>query len=145
MNTTVENEFGAKVSTIEHLMGALFGLGIDNALIEIDNEEVPIMDGSAKIFIEKILSVGLATSDCPIKIIKINEEIIYITNFLPFYFSCSSEKKEEVKQEPIIYKYGYDQSKYVFEVFFHMIYFITDPQFLKEHLKNYFLKKLFTC
>ena len=48
LNTTVENEFGAKVSTIEHLMGALFGLGIDNALIEIDNEEVPILDGSAK-------------------------------------------------------------------------------------------------
>ena len=40
LNTTVENEYGAKVSTIEHLMGALFGLGIDNALIEIDNEEV---------------------------------------------------------------------------------------------------------
>ena len=39
-----------KVSTIEHLMGALFGLGIDNALIEIDNEEVPILDGSAKEF-----------------------------------------------------------------------------------------------
>jgi UDP-3-O-[3-hydroxymyristoyl] N-acetylglucosamine deacetylase len=55
--TTVENEFGVKVSTIEHLMGALFGLGIDNALIEIDNEEVPILDGSAKEFIEKIISV----------------------------------------------------------------------------------------
>ena len=54
LNTTVENEFGAKVSTIEHLMGALFGLGVDNALIEIDNEEVPILDGSAKVFIEKI-------------------------------------------------------------------------------------------
>ena len=53
LNTTVENEFGAKVSTIEHLMGALFGLGIDNAIIEIDNEEVPILDGSAKNFIEK--------------------------------------------------------------------------------------------
>ena len=42
LNTTIENEFGVKVSTIEHLMCALFGLGIDNALIEIDNEEVPI-------------------------------------------------------------------------------------------------------
>ena len=51
LNTTIENEVGAKVSTIEHLMGALFGLGIDNALIEIDNEEVPILDGSAKEFI----------------------------------------------------------------------------------------------
>ena len=77
LNTTVENEFGVKVSTIEHLMGALFGLGIDNALIEIDNEEVPILDGSAKNFIEKITSVGLKTSEEPIKIIKINKEINY--------------------------------------------------------------------
>jgi len=75
LNTTIENEFGARVSTIEHLMGALFGLGIDNALIEIDNEEVPILDGSAKIFIEKIISAGIETSDVPIKIIKINKEI----------------------------------------------------------------------
>ena len=75
LNTTVENEFGVKVSTIEHLMGALFGLGIDNALIEIDNEEVPILDGSAKDFIEKIISSGLVVSESPIKIIKINKEI----------------------------------------------------------------------
>jgi len=77
LNTTVENEFGAKVSTIEHLMGALFGLGIDNALIEIDNQEVPILDGSAKVFIDKIISAGVAISDAPIKIIKINKEITY--------------------------------------------------------------------
>jgi UDP-3-O-[3-hydroxymyristoyl] N-acetylglucosamine deacetylase len=75
LNTTIENEFGVKVSTIEHLMGALFGLGIDNALIEIDNEEVPILDGSAKEFIEKIISSGLVVSESPIKIIKINKEI----------------------------------------------------------------------
>ena len=77
LNTTVENEFGTKVSTIEHLMGALFGLGVDNALIEIDNEEVPILDGSAKIFIEKIISSGIDVSNSPIKIIKINKEIKY--------------------------------------------------------------------
>ena len=77
LNTTIENEFGAKVSTIEHLMGALFGLGIDNALIEIDNEEVPILDGSAKEFINKILSSGIEVSDVPIKIIKINKKIEY--------------------------------------------------------------------
>ncbi len=77
LNTTIENEFGAKVSTIEHLMGALFGLGIDNALIEIDNEEVPILDGSAKKFIEKILVSGIKISDSPIKIIKINKEITF--------------------------------------------------------------------
>ena len=77
LNTTIENEFGAKVSTIEHLMGALFGLGIDNALIEIDNEEVPILDGSAKLYIEKIISAGIEISNQPIKIIKINNEITY--------------------------------------------------------------------
>ena len=75
LNTTVENEFGAKVSTIEHLMGGLFGLGIDNALIEIDNEEVPILDGSAKEFIEKIISAGIKSSEAPIKVIKIKKEI----------------------------------------------------------------------
>ena len=77
LNTTIENDFGAKVSTIEHLMGALFGLGIDNALIEIDNEEVPILDGSAKEFIEKINSAGMSVSNSPIKIIKINNEVKY--------------------------------------------------------------------
>ena len=75
LNTTISNEYGAKVSTIEHLMGALFGLGIDNALIEIDNDEVPILDGSAKEFIEKILSSGLKKSEAPIKIIKIKKKI----------------------------------------------------------------------
>ena len=80
LNTTIENEFGVKVSTIEHLMGALFGLGIDNALIEINNEEVPILDGSAKDFIEKIISSGLVVSESPIKIIKINKEIEFTDN-----------------------------------------------------------------
>ena len=75
LNTTISNEFGVKVSTIEHLMGALFGLGIDNALIEIDNDEVPILDGSAKDFIDEIIKSGLQTSDAPIKIIKINKKI----------------------------------------------------------------------
>ena len=77
LNTTIENEYGVKVSTIEHLMGALFGLGIDNVLIEIDNEEIPILDGSAKIFIERLIKVGFEISDSPIKIIKINKEVTY--------------------------------------------------------------------
>ena len=75
LNTTISNSHGVKVSTIEHLMGALFGLGIDNVMIEIDNEEVPILDGSAKEFIEKILLAGFEVSNKPIKIIKINKKI----------------------------------------------------------------------
>jgi len=77
LNTTISNEFGAKVSTIEHLMGALYGLGVDNVLIEIDNDEVPILDGSAKEFIEKIVTTGLRKSEAPIKIIKINKKVIF--------------------------------------------------------------------
>ncbi len=80
LNTTIENEYGVKVSTIEHLMGALFGLGIDNAIIEIDNEEVPILDGSAKEFIQKIILSGFEISETPIKIIKINRKIEFIDN-----------------------------------------------------------------
>ena len=73
--TTVTNESGLSVSTIEHLMGAFYGIGIDNALIEINNQEVPILDGSAKIFVEKILNAGIKTSNVPIKIIKIENEV----------------------------------------------------------------------
>ena len=75
LNTTISNEFGVKVSTIEHLMGALFGLGIDNALIEIDNEEVPILDGSAKTFVKKIFESGIKSSQTPIKIIEIRKKV----------------------------------------------------------------------
>ena len=73
--TTIANESGVSISTIEHLMGALYGLGIDNALVEIDNQEVPILDGSAKIFIEEISKVGIKNSKAPIKIIKIEKRI----------------------------------------------------------------------
>ena len=79
LNTTITNEYGAKVSTIEHLMAALYGLGIDNAIIEINSQEVPIMDGSAKEFIEKFLMVGFDISEVPIKLIKI---IIYMKIFV---------------------------------------------------------------
>jgi len=73
--TTIANENGVSISTIEHLMGALYGLGIDNALVEIDNQEVPILDGSAKLFIEEILKAGIKNSEAPIKLIKIEKKI----------------------------------------------------------------------
>ena len=73
--TTISNESDVSVSTIEHLMGALYGTGIDNALIEIDNQEVPILDGSAKAYIKAINDVGIKDSDAPIKIIRIEKKI----------------------------------------------------------------------
>ena len=63
--TTISNDNGVKVSTIEHLMGALYGIGVDNAVIEIDTQEMPIMDGSAKIFVEQINNCLLYTSPSP--------------------------------------------------------------------------------
>jgi UDP-3-O-[3-hydroxymyristoyl] N-acetylglucosamine deacetylase len=73
--TTITNEYGVSISTIEHLMGALYGLGIDNVLIEINSQEAPIMDGSAKIFVEKFLEVGFELSEVPIKLIKITNKV----------------------------------------------------------------------
>ena len=73
--TTLTNEFGVSISTVEHLMAALYGMGVDNAMVEIDQEEVPILDGSSKKFVEAINRVGLKNSNTPIKIIKIFNKI----------------------------------------------------------------------
>jgi UDP-3-O-[3-hydroxymyristoyl] N-acetylglucosamine deacetylase len=73
--TTISNESGVSISTIEHLMAALYGVGIDNALVEIDNKEVPILDGSAKIFVDAISNAGIKNSNAPIKVIKIEKKI----------------------------------------------------------------------
>ena len=75
--TTISNEFGVKISTLEHFMAALFGKGIDNAFIEINSEEVPILDGSAKLFVEAINNAGIKISDSPIKVIKIEKKITF--------------------------------------------------------------------
>ncbi len=75
--TTLSNNYGVKVSTVEHLMGALYGLGIDNLTVEVNSQELPILDGSAKIFVEKILSTGIRSSSTPIKLIKINKKVAY--------------------------------------------------------------------
>ena len=75
--TTISNNHGVQISTIEHLMGAFYGIGIDNAIVELDSKEVPIMDGSAKLFLEGINNAGIKFSDQPIKIIKINKEISF--------------------------------------------------------------------
>ncbi len=75
--TTISNQYGVKVSTIEHLMAAFLGLGIDNAIVELDSQEVPILDGSAKDFVKILKKAGLKESDIPIKLIKINNLIEY--------------------------------------------------------------------
>ncbi len=73
--TTLQNKFNVKVSTVEHLMAALYIAGIDNVTVEIDNEEVPIMDGSAKNFFDVLKSEDLTTQSAERKYLKILEKV----------------------------------------------------------------------
>ena len=73
--TTLKNNHGVKVSTVEHLLAALYLADIDNAVIEIDNVEVPIMDGSAKIFLEAFKNLKIINLKEKRKFLKIEEKI----------------------------------------------------------------------
>ena len=73
--TTLENKQGIKVSTVEHLLAALYVAEIDNAIIEIDNEEVPIMDGSAKDFLISLKKTPLKTLEKKRKYLKILNKV----------------------------------------------------------------------
>ena len=73
--TTLSNEHGVKVSTVEHLLAAFYIVGIDNAMVEIDNEEIPIMDGSSKDFIKVIEKIDLQIQSKKRKYLKISEKI----------------------------------------------------------------------
>ena len=73
--TKIKNGSGASVSTVEHLMAAFYGEGIDNALVEIDSSEVPIMDGSALDFVDAIRSVGVEEQNQPRKFIKVLKKV----------------------------------------------------------------------
>ena len=69
--TTIQNNFNVSISTVEHLLAALYITGIDNALIEINAPEVPIMDGSSKEFVETVLKVGVKEQNTKRKYLKI--------------------------------------------------------------------------
>src|SRR5690606_39269651 len=88
LSTTLVKD-GVKVSTIEHLLSAMAGLGIDNAYIELDAPEVPIMDGSAGPFVFLIQSAGIEEQDAPKKFIRVLREVTVrdedkTASFLPF-------------------------------------------------------------
>ena len=73
--TKLKNENGVSVSTVEHLMAAFYGEGIDNALVEVDAPEIPIMDGSAVDFVDAIRSVGSDEQTVPRKFIKVLKKV----------------------------------------------------------------------
>ena len=105
--TKLTNEKGVSVSTVEHLMAALCGLGIDNLLIELNSEELPIMDGSAKKFVEVLENTGFKISDQPIRIIKINKKVKFIEgekfiSFEPNKISLEIDFEIKYKQNSIL-------------------------------------------
>jgi UDP-3-O-[3-hydroxymyristoyl] N-acetylglucosamine deacetylase len=71
LNTRIENESGVSVATVEHLMAALAGCGIHNALIEIDGPEVPILDGSSAQFVRGLIAAGIQRQNAPLRAIKV--------------------------------------------------------------------------
>lgn len=71
LGTTIANDNGASVATVEHLMSALAGLGVNDAIIEIDGPETPAMDGSAAPFVELIRQAGLKETAAPLRVIRI--------------------------------------------------------------------------
>lgn len=73
--TRILNQAGVAVSTVEHVMAALAGTGVHNALIEIDAEEVPILDGSSAEFVRAILKAGIVAQAVPIRVIEILEPV----------------------------------------------------------------------
>tara|TARA_B100000989_G_scaffold291832_1_gene266871 strand:+ start:4518 stop:5438 length:921 start_codon:yes stop_codon:yes gene_type:complete len=105
--TKLTNEHGTSVSTVEHLMAALCGLGVDNLLVDLNSEELPIMDGSAKNFVETIEDVGFKISDLPIRIIKIDKKFTYFDSekfitFEPSKISLEINFEIKYKQNSIL-------------------------------------------
>ena len=110
--TTLENSYGTQISTVEHLLAAIYISGIDNAIIEVNNFEIPIMDGSAKDFLEQIKKQKLKTLNSKRKYLKILDEIdlfdgskeIRITpnNTLEVDFQLNYENKIIGKQRNIV-------------------------------------------
>ena len=73
--TKIKNQNGVSVSTVEHLYGSLFGEGIDNALVEVNSSEIPILDGSANDFVEAIRTAGIKEQNSKREFIKVLKKV----------------------------------------------------------------------
>ena len=114
------------ISTIEHLMSALNGLGITNLLISTSSSEIPILDGSAKEFYEKIFENGIENQQVKKKILKIKKKVLYKeneknieikpseNNFLRINYSIDY-KDEFIKKQKMIYEHNYGNYKNIYK------------------------------
>lgn len=78
--TRIVNHAGVSVSTVEHIMAALAGCGVHNALVEIEGPEVPILDGSAFVFVKAILKCGLQRLNTEVAVLEILEPVEFVTD-----------------------------------------------------------------
>jgi len=100
--TKIKNSHEVSVSTIEHLMAAFYGEGIDNVMVEINSPEVPIMDGSAFDFVEAIRSVGTQEQSCSKKFIKVLKKVEVKDG--PKYISIEPLTRDLIIDFEIVYK-----------------------------------------
>lgn len=73
---TLLQKDGARIGTIEHTLAAMVGMGLDNVLVEVDNEEAPIIDGSSRVFVEGIEQAGIVEQEAPRKYLEITRKIV---------------------------------------------------------------------
>jgi UDP-3-O-[3-hydroxymyristoyl] N-acetylglucosamine deacetylase len=116
MNTQLTNASGVSISTVEHLLAALVASGVDNAIIEIDGPEVPIMDGSSKVFMELINKAGVKVLRSPKKVLKLINEVELRTNngfvrLIPAQRSSFKVSFDFSKRLPHLFSYTFIPSK----------------------------------
>ena len=100
--TKLKNENGASISTVEHLMASFYGEGIDNALVEVDAPEIPIMDGSAVDFVDAIRSVGTEEQNKLRKFIKVLKKVEVVDG--PKFISIEPLNEDLIIDFELIYK-----------------------------------------
>ena len=100
--TKIKNSSGVSISTIEHLMAAFYGEGIDNVIVEVDAPEIPIMDGSSFDFVEAIKSIGTKEQELPRKYIKVLKKL-EIKNGTKF-ISIEPVEKDLIIDFEVVYK-----------------------------------------
>ena len=100
--TKIKNQNGVSVSTVEHLMAAFFGEGIDNALVEVNSSEIPILDGSANDFVEAIRTAGIKDQNSKREFIKVLKKIEVIDG--DKYISIEPLNNDLIVDFEIVYK-----------------------------------------
>jgi UDP-3-O-[3-hydroxymyristoyl] N-acetylglucosamine deacetylase len=141
MCTQISNENGASLKTIEHLMAALYGMQISNAIVEVEGEEMPILDGSALKFVEKINEVGIEKQSKPRKILKVLKKVKVtdgnkfeeIEPFDDFEINakCDFEAKG-LKTDPVVFNFS--KNNFMSEIAAARTFgFVSEVEYIKKH------------